>query len=46
MKYTHRKSGAQVEVADHKVMDPQEWEKAEAPARKPARKRAESSEDD
>lgn len=44
MKYRHRKSGAEVEVRDDKVLDPQEWEKV--PARKAAPRKSPASTDD
>lgn len=47
MKYRNRHSGAEVEVRDDKVLDPQEWESVEAPAKKAApRKRTTKSESD
>lgn len=47
MKYRNRKSGSVVEVRDSKVLNPQEWEKADAPTRKSSpRKRSEPTDDD
>lgn len=47
MKFVHRSSGAQVEVRDDKVMDPQVWEPVKAPESKPApRKRTTKTDDD
>ena len=46
MKYQHRSSGAQVEVRDDKVMDPNVWDPVKAPAKAAPRKRTTKSEDD
>ena len=46
MKYRHRDSGAQVEVRDGKVMDPNVCEPVKAPVKAAPRKRATKSEDD
>ena len=38
--YVYKPNGARVTVADGKAMDPREWERADKPAKKPARRKA------